>query len=1591
MAQEDVTVAHEFDLAQLELQSRQLHERELRTTGIIFETKPDADGKVRRKSEADVRSIISKWVHKSATPIQVQPVKDGIYLGVHRRSKRDPTRLYEGTSTCFELPLSNPLRRKVITIIDSVYFELFILSVIFFNALTIAWDNPTIEQSQGAETALFVFNILFIAIYSVEMILRMIACGIMFNGMHSYFYSGWNVMDFIIVVLGYIEFLPVMNSKFAAIRAVRVLRPLRSINSIPGMKILVASLLRALSMMGNVMVLTFFTFLLFGLMGMQLFHGKMQDEHGENPNYGITGFDNIGMAWLTILQCVSLEGWIDVAYVVSENTYQISILFFVALVIFGEWFVMNLVVGVIASAYEDEKERQEALSRQLKSVRSVTSVFKSAMRKSSKFTTDAVKKSAKSLRKGSVHVNQQILQLANIRNPSIPQRDMEEEARSRVDEENDDPHPGEQEDHRLSPLERGRRQISALFPLEMACFKIAESNRFESTVMALIILNTIVLACEWYPEPAEWMLFQDIANYVFTALFVLEFMVKITGYGIRQYFREQFNRFDFVIVALNLAEIIMGKVLHVESLSGLSVFRSFRLIKVFRLARSWVVLRDLLQTIGKSMDSLVHFSFVLALFIFIYALLGMQFFAGTMFVDEEHTEVSRANFDTFWWSIVTVFQIISGENWNEVLYLTIVNTDHFLGIAFCGTLFVFGNYVMLNLFLAILLSNFDDQFDESSSSSTATEESLPLMSRGRARDPSSMWNSQKTISKLQVLPQREEDLHLYIDEIGYVLNHKNTTVREEMVSLFRAEKVILYGKSLLCLSATNCVRIRCAWLVQQPFFELFILLTIFVSSAVLVLDEPDLDRESARASFLLVSEFVFTVIFCVEALLKIIAHGLVLTPSAYLKERWNYIDITAIIFSILDLSLGHSEFSFLRVVRAFRALRIIRRIDGMRVVAVAMVQSIKPVVNVILIFLLFFFVFAVLGVQMFKGKFNYCHDVDANDLGLGKAECAEGGGVWKNPNFGSFDHIGHSLEILFQISTLEMWPDLMYRAVDVDTPDTAPIRDNHPEYALYFIVFISLTNFFIMNLFVGVVVDHFNSAKNKLEGGLLTPQQRQWVNLKKLMAATSTSTEKLSYKKPTLAEDDTFNYYHQLLQHGNISRMESAVYYYILFFKFKFRMMAFRVVTNARFDYFIMLCIVLNTMVLLTFHVGQSEGWHMFQFVLNKIFLAIFTVEMLLKLYGLGSDQYFQSKANIFDFVIVVCSYGIELFQFHRDISWLRVFRVLRLLRLVQRAKGLKVLVQTLIYALPSLTNVVLLLFLIFFIYGVLGMGLFGGTPHNESDHSFINRHCNFDNFFTSIITLFRVATGESWNGIMRQLLPEQCEYMSGGVECGSYLAIPYFLSFIIIVSFIILNVVIAVILEHFEIQNDQESNNTLSVKQSDVDAFDDSWALHIEQQYKWYQPRNESYLWIRAEELEVMLLKMRGMLGLRDKQWSRMERFQFLSKLEIPLHRKHDTKLQRDGIFVQYYQVQLALGLLLLMRQHGDWVQEQVTRQTKFARIAVHRKTDWKLAKKLLNSDAAAVHGVKLIEIIAAIKIQAMAKGYLTRKRLRLMLSRDA
>lgn len=124
----------------------------------------------------------------------------------------------------------------------------------------------------------------------------------------------------------------------------------------------------------------------------------------------------------------------------------------------------------------------------------------------------------------------------------------------------------------------------------------------------------------------------------------------------------------------------------------------------------------------------------------------------------------------------------------------------------------------------------------------------------------------------------------------------------------------------------------------------------------------------------------------------------------------------------------------------------------------------------------------------------------------------------------------------------------------------------------------------------------------------------------------------------------------------------------------------------------------------------------------------------------------------MFDFVVTVLSIAGSPFLMSMEmplVSVFRVFRVVRLLRLIPKASGLRTLFQTLAFSFPALFNVGGVLSLFFFIYAVVGVQLFGCVKRGTH----LNRHANFEHFGRALLTLFRMSTGESWNGIMHDAI----------------------------------------------------------------------------------------------------------------------------------------------------------------------------------------------------------------------------------------------
>ena len=350
------------------------------------------------------------------------------------------------------------------------------------------------------------------------------------------------------------------------------------------------------------------------------------------------------------------------------------------------------------------------------------------------------------------------------------------------------------------------------------------------------------------------------------------------------------------------------------------------------------------------------------------------------------------------------------------------------------------------------------------------------------------------------------------------------------------------------------------------------------------------------------------------------------------------------------------------------------------------------------------------------------------------------GYTWANFH-ANFDNVFQGMLSLFIISTQEDWPNMMYMMMDANTSDQGPIQGNKAVLAyFYFVVSIFVCSFFLINLFIGVIFFNFVRAQKRDNDRhkFLTPQQRKWVAVQRLVLAT----------KPDLTVVEP---------------------------RRRWMKFFFRVITSNYFEYTIMTTIVLNIVTMAINYDDSSIEYNNVLVYLNYFFTAIFAIEMILKHLGLGFKKYWSSNWNRFDGFVVCASFIDIIFQaVHvNSVAFLRIgpqiariFRVLRisrLFRLIKRFSGLRRIISTLIFSLPSLMNVTALLFLVFFIYAILGNFLFKDVIAG----SIIDGYYNFQNFISALIILFRCSTGEDWWYIMFDTIhPQLCT--DGGTSCGS-------------------------------------------------------------------------------------------------------------------------------------------------------------------------------------------------------------------------------
>ncbi|XP_075331236.1 voltage-dependent L-type calcium channel subunit alpha-1D [Odontesthes bonariensis] len=1096
----------------------------------------------------------------------------------------------------------------------------------------------------------------------------------------------------------------------------------------------------------------------------------------EGPNGGITNFDNIFFAMLTVFQCITMEGWTDVLYWMNDGIgFEIPWIYFVSLVIFGSFFIINLVLGVLSGEFSKEREKAVARGELQKAQES------------------------KQMEEDMIGYMDWLIEAEDVdeegnKRAAIAKKKMMKKfgwyKRSEDGGESDS-------DDDIAYLDDDNGFCANLMAKMMAnsfcdqlcqlnhtlrknCRIAVKTNNFYWLVLLLVFLNTVASASEHYGQPKWLTEMQERANKVLLMLFTLEMSMKMYAFGLQIYFIALFNRFDCFVVCGGILETMLVEMEVIPPI-GIAVLRCIRLLRIFKMTRHWAALSDLVTSLLNSMKAICSLLLLLFLFLIIFALLGMQLFGGKFNFDE--TQMKRSTFDSFPQALLTCFQILTGEDWNAVMYDGIMayGGPIFPNMVVCiyfVILFVCGNYILLNVFLAIAVDNL-----AGGGGKTEVEEK---------KDEEEDWDEDE--EKEDEDAGNEEDDWQENEELRAIEGLEGVAPLKPEFSGPK-EKIVPIpdGSSFFLLGKKNCLRVACHNFIHHPYFTNFILVFIILSSISLAAEDPIMSH-SFRNIVLGYADYVFTSVFTVEIVLKMTVYGAFLHSGSFCRNAFNLLDLLVVGVSLASFFLHSSAISvvkILRVLRVLRPLRAINRAKGLKNVVQCVFVAIRTIGNILIVTTLLQFMFACIGVQLFKGRFFSCTDeakhnpdeckgtfVVYKDGDMNHPMVKER--VWENSDF-NFDNVLMGMLALFTVSTFEGWPQLLYRAVDAHAINRGPIYNNRVEISIFFIIYIIIIAFFMMNIFVGFVIITFREqGEAEFKNCELNKNQRQCV------------------------------YYTLKAQPIKIYIPKNPS-------QLKF----WRIINSSQFEYIMFVLILGNTLTLAIQHYEQSKLFTSVMDILNMIFTVVFTFEMMIKLMALRAHHYFIDPWNSFDALIVVGSVlDIAVSELsgggggHGEaagkgesgkvsITFFRLFRVLRLVKLLSKGEGIRTLLWTFVKSLQALPYVGLLIAMIFFIYAVIGMQMFGKVAVDDDTH--INRNCNFQTFFMAVLALFRCATGEQWQEIMLAALPgRRCDPQADvepGEEftCGSNLAYLYFISFFMLCAYLIINLFIAVIMDNFE------------------------------------------------------------------------------------------------------------------------------------------------------------------------------------------------
>ncbi|XP_043249225.1 sodium leak channel non-selective protein [Colletes gigas] len=650
-----------------------------------------------------------------------------------------------------------------------------------------------------------------------------------------------------------------------------------------------------------------------------------------------------------------------------------------------------------------------------------------------------------------------------------------------------------------------------------------------------------------------------------------------------------------------------------------------------------------------------------------------------------------------------------------------------------------------------------------------------------------------------------------------------------------------------------------------------------------------------------IAEYGFVIFMSIELALKILADGLFFTPKAYIKDVASVLDVFIYVVSLVFLCWmpksvpANSGAQLLMILRCVRPLRIFTLVPHMRKVVYELCRGFKEILLVSTLLILLMFIFASYGVQLYGGRLARCNDptilkredcvgVFMRRVFVTKMKLRPGQNesypsilvprVWANPRRFNFDNIGHALMTLFEVLSFKGW---------LDVRDVL-IKALGPVHAIYIHIYIFLGCMIGLTLFVGVVIANYSENKGT---ALLTVDQRRWCDLKKRL---------------------------KIAQPLHLPPRPDGK---------KFRAFIYDITQNICFKRFIAIMVIINSALLCVSWRIEEEHTEALATV-STILTLIFLVEVIMKNIAFTPRGYWQSRRNRYDLLVTVV--GVIWIVIHctmkNDLSYVIGFMVviLRFFTITGKHTTLKMLMLTVGVSVCKSFFIIFGMFLLVFFYALAGTIIFGTVKYGEG----IGRRANFESPVTGVAMLFRIVTGEDWNKIMHDCMiqPPYCTPAANywETDCGNFHAsLIYFCTFYVIITYIVLNLLVAIIMENFSLFYSNEEDALLSY--ADIRNFQNTWNV-VDNHQKGVIP---------VKRVKFILRLLKGRLE-TDPQKDRLLFKHMCYELE-KLNNGEDVTFHDVINMLSYRSVDIRKALQLeelLAREEFEYIiEEEVAKQT--------------------------------------------------------------